>query len=87
VADRRFDNMYHAYVLINLQGKLYKGSTDDLEKRLSQHNSGNFPSYTKNLGPWKLVYKESFDTRKEAEQRERFLKSGKGREFLKKIIK
>ena len=79
--------MYYAYVLINPKGKLYKGSTDNLQKRIKQHNAGEFKSYTRKLGPWELVYKESFITRREAEARERFFKTGKGREFLKKVIK
>ncbi len=36
--------------------------------------------------PWELVYKEMYITRKEARQREKFLKSGKGRDFLKQIL-
>ncbi|OGE79319.1 MAG: hypothetical protein A2751_05005 [Candidatus Doudnabacteria bacterium RIFCSPHIGHO2_01_FULL_46_14] len=78
--------MYYAYVLRNQKGLLYKGSTDDIMKRLVQHNSGEFPSYTAKNRPWKLVHYESFKTRIEAEKREGFFKTGKGREFLKKLI-
>ena len=76
--------MFYAYVLENAQGILYKGSTDNLEKRINQHNSNNgFASFTAHKGPWKLVYFEEFNTRKEAEKREKYFKSGGGRRFLK----
>ncbi len=80
--------MFFAYILRNPKGVLYKGSTDNLEKRVFQHNSDDgFKSFTGKRGPWKLVHSEKFETRKEAEVRERFFKSGKGREFLKDKIK
>ena len=78
--------MHYAYVMQNTEGILYKGSTDNLEKRLEQHNFGTFPGYTKSRRPWKLVHKEGFATRKEAEAREKYLKTSRGREFLKKVI-
>jgi len=54
-------------------------------QRLGQHNNGITKS-TKNRGPWEIVLREEFDTRSEAMQRERFLKSGQGRVELKKIL-
>ncbi|PIR96778.1 MAG: hypothetical protein COT91_04735 [Candidatus Doudnabacteria bacterium CG10_big_fil_rev_8_21_14_0_10_41_10] len=79
--------MYYVYIIQNPKGILYKGSTDSVANRLWQYNSGEFPSYTKNKGSWELVYKELFATRKEAEAREKSLKTGKGRKFLKEVIK
>jgi putative endonuclease len=77
---------YYVYVLKSLTtGKLYIGQTQDLEARISSHNNGMSP-YTKNRGPWILVYKEEFSTRSQAMIREKFLKTGKGRDFLKKQI-
>ena len=79
--------MYFVYVLENPKGKLYKGFTSNPEKRISQHNANDgFSSHTSKRGPWKLVYQEEFSTEKEARQREKFLKTGVGREFLKKQI-
>lgn len=76
--------MYYAYVIRNPAGTLYKGSTSDLEKRLNQHNGGSgFRSYTSARGPWELVYKEEFENEEEAKLREKFFKTGKGREFIK----
>ena len=80
--------MYFAYVLQNLNDILYKGHTNDLDKRFKQHNADDgFHSYTKSRGPWKLVYVETFQTRKEAQARETFFKTGSGRKFLQAILK
>lgn len=76
---------YLVYVIANTEGMLYKGVTSDLEKRLRYHNS-NLGNWTKGKGPWKMVYSETSLTKTEALKRERFFKSGKGREFLKNII-
>jgi len=64
----------------------YVGSTSDVHKRVADHNAGR-SSFTKGHRPWILVHQESFATKAEALQRERYLKSGKGREILKKKIK
>jgi putative endonuclease len=78
--------MCYVYVLQNeTSGRLYKGFTSNLVQRIGQHNAGISKS-TKNRGAWRLVYQEEFATRGEAMQREKFLKSGQGREFLKKIL-
>ncbi|HED37184.1 MAG TPA: GIY-YIG nuclease family protein [Ignavibacteria bacterium] len=74
--------MNFVYVLKSQQdGKRYIGLTNNLEKRLRQHNSGKVKS-TKNRRPFSLVYYEEFEDRSEAAQREKFFKTGKGREFL-----
>ena len=77
--------MYYVYVLRNPAGRHYTGYAGDLAQRLGQHNSGVTKS-TKNGGPWTLLYQEPFATRFEAMRRERFLKSGKGREELRSIM-
>ncbi len=78
--------MFYVYVLENaISGQLYKGFTSNLTQRIGQHNAGISKS-TKNRGAWQLVYKEEFATRAEAMHREKFLKSGKGREFLKTVL-
>lgn len=71
--------MYFVYVLQSLKNdRYYTGSTDDLERRLSEHNTGQ-STYTRLTRPYKLVYSESFETRSEAVKRERYFKTGKGR--------
>jgi putative endonuclease len=67
-------------------GRLYKGHTFNLENRIDEHNSGKTKS-TKGYRPWKLVYFEKFETRDEAIDREKFFKTGIGREFLNKLLK
>ena len=77
-------HMYTVYIIQNPQGILYKGHTNNLERRIREHNISNsrFSRYTKNKGPWKLIYQECFSTRKEAMKREKYFKTGKGREEL-----
>jgi putative endonuclease len=77
---------YYTYVLKSLKsGKIYIGQTNNLKNRMKAHNEGLSP-YTKGRGPWKLIYHESFTTRAEAMAREKYFKTGKGKEFLKTII-
>ena len=80
--------MYYTYVLKSLShGTLYIGNSDNPENRLlTKHNKGKV-RYTKGRIPWELIHKEQFLTRSEAVKRERFLKSGQGRAFLKKVLK
>ena len=78
--------MYFVYVLLSLKDrKLYKGSTSNLVRRIRQHNNGTTES-TRRRRPFVLIYCEEYLTKKEAESREMFLKSGKGREELKKML-
>ena len=78
--------MFHVYVLRSeTTGRFYTGSTEDLDGRLLEHNS-NCAAATKNRGPWKLLYSESFANRKEAMARERYFKTGKGRAELKALL-
>jgi putative endonuclease len=65
--------------------RYYVGQTSDLEDRLKRHNQGR-SKYTKSGIPWKLMYKESFETRSEAMAREKKIKSAKNREYLRRII-
>jgi putative endonuclease len=78
--------MFTTYVLLSkVSRRLYTGSTSDLERRLEQHNA-DVSTSTKNRGPWQLVHQENFLTLAEAVRRERYLKTGKGREELKQIL-
>jgi len=77
---------YFVYVLRSLKnGQFYTGSTEDLEKRLIRHNSGE-TGYTRTRRPFELVYSESFSTRGDAIRREKELKSGKGRDELRRKL-
>jgi putative endonuclease len=77
---------YYIYILkSSTTGKRYTGSTQNLEARLKAHNDGLSP-YTKGRGPWELIYSEEFPTRSDAMKREKFLKTGEGRDFLNEIL-
>lgn len=74
--------MYSVYVLKSLsKGTRYVGCTHSIGKRIVEHELG-LSRYTKNRGPWRLIYMEQYATLSEARMREKFLKSGKGREIL-----
>ena len=80
---------FFVYVLENNVGRIYIGQTDDLERRLRQHNDREFDrrSFTKlHKGPWKLVYSEQFTSRTQALLREKQLKSHKGRDWLRQEV-
>ncbi|OGH23694.1 MAG: hypothetical protein A2958_02910 [Candidatus Levybacteria bacterium RIFCSPLOWO2_01_FULL_38_13] len=78
--------MWYVYILKSLRNdRLYTGSTNNIERRLHEHNSGH-GKYTSLTKPFKLIYKEEYRTRLEARKRELFLKTGKGRDKLKKLI-
>lgn len=78
--------MWKVYILRSLNNnKVYIGYTENLEQRLSTHNSGKVRS-TKAYMPYKLVHTEAFQSKTEARKREIFLKSGKGREFVKSVV-
>jgi putative endonuclease len=78
--------MFHTYILQSEKdNSFYIGHTEDIVTRLANHNEG-LSIYTSNKRPWKLVYAESFATRKEAMKREYFLKKQRNRQFYEKLI-
>ncbi|USN95093.1 MAG: GIY-YIG nuclease family protein [Candidatus Nomurabacteria bacterium] len=67
--------MYHVYILECKDGSFYVGSTNNLEKRIKEHNtSKNGAHYTKIRRPVILKYSETFETLKEARKRESEIK-------------
>jgi len=78
--------MWYIYALRSFKdGHLYIGMSKNPEKRLVEHNSGMTKS-TKLRRPFKIIYKEECLSRDNARKREKYLKSGCGREFLKKFM-
>jgi putative endonuclease len=65
-------------------GRIYVGFTQNIARRLKEHNSGNTRS-TKGWLPWNVIYTEEVDSREKARAREIYLKSGVGKEFLKSL--
>ncbi|OGZ63139.1 MAG: excinuclease ABC subunit C [Candidatus Staskawiczbacteria bacterium RIFCSPLOWO2_01_FULL_37_25b] len=78
--------MWYVYLLQNKYGKWYTGATNDVQKRILKHNSGKNIS-TKYGAPWKLIYCEICINKKDAFAREKYLKSGMGKRYLKNRLK
>ncbi len=76
-------NKYIVYVIKSKEGYHYTGMTEDLEKRLSEHNNKSLSFWTKRGNNWKLIYTEKFEAKAEALKREKWLESGIGRKYLK----
>lgn len=80
-------SFHYTYLLQSLKsGKWYTGCTKDLRKRFKEHQE-NQSTYTKNRGPFRLIYYEACLSKDDAYTRERYLKSGMGRRYLKNRIK
>jgi len=78
--------MHYVYILQSLKDKdLYTGCTNNLKKRFNMHNSKKILS-AKNRTPFTLIYYEAFVDRSDAFAREQFLKTGWGRNYLRKAL-
>jgi putative endonuclease len=78
--------MFYVYAIRSLsRNYIYVGLTDNLDRRIAQHNFGLNPT-TKPYRPFELIWSESFPTRSEARLREKYLKSGVGKTFLKSLL-
>lgn len=78
--------MYYVYILQSLKNeKLYFGFTENLQKRFMEHNEGKNIS-TKLGKPWKLICYEAYLSKKDAMVREKYLKTGWGRKYIKKVL-
>jgi putative endonuclease len=76
--------MFFVYIIYSTKAaKKYIGQTSNLTLRMEQHNTNHYLSYTNNKGPWSLIHSEEFQTRSEALAREKMLKSGVGRDWIK----
>ncbi len=75
--------MFTVYIIESLRnGKRYTGfTTKTAPQRLAQHNRG-CNKWTRENRPFRLIYEESYETEREARQREKFLKTGKGRQLI-----
>ena len=74
--------MYYVYILqSDKDDSLYTGITSDLKKRFKQHNDG-LSNFTSKHIPYTLIYYEAYVNTHDAYLREKFLKSGRGREVI-----
>lgn len=78
--------MFYTYILLNRNKHLYTGYTVDLRKRFKEHNTKK-SKYTKYNGPYELIYYEACSDKEDAMVRERFLKSGLGKRYIKSRLK
>ena len=84
-ADGVDNDMFWVYVLKSQDhNKFYTGQTDNLERRLQEHNEGK-SIYSRRYRPWRVVYTETYGTAVEAISREQYLRSAAGRRWLKKL--
>lgn len=79
--------MYYVYIIqsINHPDQVYVGCTEDIKKRLSNHNNGTTP-HTDKFKPWKIATYVAFEDKVKAYEFEKYLKSGSGREFRNKRL-
>jgi putative endonuclease len=78
--------MYYVYILLNeAKSRTYTGVTDDVNKRLAEHNAGKVKS-SQPYRPYKVIHIESFETLKEARQKEKYYKSTSGRRRLREML-
>ncbi|KKT22089.1 MAG: GIY-YIG nuclease superfamily protein [Parcubacteria group bacterium GW2011_GWB1_43_8b] len=80
-------NFQYVYVIASIKsGKWYIGCTNNLRKRFQEHNDGK-SRYTMGRGPFKLIYFEGCINKLDGYTREKYLKSGMGRKYLKNRLK
>jgi len=73
------------YILICNNGRYYIGSTNNISRRIKEHDAGTVQS-TKNLRPLKLILFQQYETLKEARKIELKLKSFKNKKIIEQII-
>lgn len=79
--------MQFVYVLYSkTDNMVYIGCTNDLKKRLELHNAKKVRS-TKLRGPFELIFYEAFTNSHDGYEREQYLKTGWGRNYIKKVAK
>ncbi len=78
--------MFYVYMVRSTKdGRLYTGTTADLQRRLGEHNRGNTRSLRGRL-PVRLVYSEEYETRAEALARERYFKTPEGGALKQRLV-
>lgn len=77
--------MFFVYAIKSeIRNYIYVGLTDDINRRFGEHQSGKNKT-TKPYRPFKIILTEEYKTREEARKKEKYLKSGIGKEFLKSL--
>jgi putative endonuclease len=77
---------YFVYAIKSeVDGRIYVGFSENVQNRIKEHNSGKTKS-TKGYRPWKLFFTLECESRKEAREKEKYYKSGTGKEKLKIMV-
>jgi putative endonuclease len=78
--------VFTVYILYSEKyDKTYVGFTSDLEARFNSHNELATKGWTVKFRPWKIIHCEHFENKSDALKREKWFKSGIGREFIKSL--
>ena len=77
--------MFYVYLLENPDGRRYVGFSDDLKRRLKEHNAGQSIA-TKPYRPWELIFYEAYANKEDALRRETYLKTTQGRRALRMML-
>ena len=78
--------MYYVYILLNdSETRTYTGVSDNIDKRLAEHNAGRVKSSSP-YRPYRIAHFEGFKSLKEAREKERFYKSTTGRRRIKEKV-
>jgi putative endonuclease len=79
---------YFVYIIYNDNlDKFYIGQTNNLERRILEHNNKLSKYTAKYSGNWEILYTENYNSRSGAMKREKFLKNQKNKDFYKKLCK
>ena len=79
--------MFYTYILESIEtpGELYRGHSEDLKRRLAEHNAGNCP-HTFKFKPWSVKFYAAFETLTLPQEFEKYLKSCSGHAFAKRHL-
>ncbi len=84
IKSEAFYFMYFVYILYSMSSrKTYVGYTNDINRRVQEHNITESSGFTLRYRPWTLIRTEQYASKSEALEREKYLKTGKGREEVK----
>lgn len=77
---------FYTYAILCDNDSIYIGHTDNIERRWKEHREGKGADWTKEHKPVKIAHYEEYDTREEAADREKWLKTGYGRKWIKREL-
>ena len=80
------EQKWYVYVLLCENGAMYRGYTNDVEKRFLKHQSGKGAKYTRMHKPVKVLLTEEYETKSDAMKREAYLKSSEGKKWLREKV-